>query len=120
MDERKRMPNYLSFWKNADLYSGEKEKEVIAEMEHIVKQGTISDKNLLLAKLMDYPQILPAKQGIAVPPPVAIALAILFPLGLLLYLYACYQHRLFVQDMKTTLQVNEELMKIVTDIKPNE
>jgi lipopolysaccharide export system permease protein len=120
MEERKRLSNYFVFWRNEEMRSGKREKELIAGMESIVERGTLSDKNLLLAKLMDYPQILPAKQGFILPPWAAMAMALCFPLGLLGYFSVGYQHRLFVQDMKVTLHVNEELMKIVTDIESDE
>ena len=113
---KNRLPNYFSFWKNEELRLGICEKELISRMEHLIEDGSISDRNLLLAKLMDYPQILPAKQGVLVKPLVAALLGIVFPLGLVVYLFTYNQRRLFIQDMKITLRVNEELTKIVTDI----
>ena len=116
MEEKNRFPDYVSFWKNEERRSGNREKELISRMEHLVEDGSISDRSLLLAKLMDYPQMLPTKQGIVVKPFIAALLGIVFPLGLVVYLFTYNQRRLFIQDMKITLRVNEELTKIVTDI----
>jgi len=116
MGEKNRFPDYVNFWKNEERRSGIREKELISRMEHLVEDGSISDRNLLLAKLMDYPQMLPAKQGVVAKPLAATLLGLVFPLGLAVYLFAYNQRRLFIQDMKITLRVNEELIKIVTDI----
>ena len=120
LNEKKRMAGYFKFWKNDADRSGKKEKELIERMERVVENGTISDRSLLLAKLMDYPQMVPAKQGVVVKPFVAVVLGIVFPLGILFYLFAYNQRRLFAQDMKIICRTNEELMKIVTDIVEKE
>lgn len=120
LEEKRHIANYFRFWLNRDSRSGGKERVLIAEMEKIVDMGTISDQNLLLVKLMDYPQISPVRQGINIVPKMGILLGLIFPLGILVYLYAANQHRLFVHDLKVSLKVNEELMKIVTDIEKKE
>ncbi|MDD6210045.1 MAG: LptF/LptG family permease [Bacteroidales bacterium] len=120
LEEKRHIANYFRFWLNRDFRSGGKERVLIAEMEKIVDMGTISDQNLLLVKLMDYPQISPVRQGVNIAPKMGILLGLIFPLGILVYLYVVNQHRLFVHDLKVSLKVNEELMKIVTDIEKKE
>ena len=117
LEKKSSMVSYFRFWKSKESRSGESEKKIIAAMERIIDQGTASDQNLLLVKLMDYPKISPDKQGLNIKTKVGILLGLIFPLGILIYLYALNQHKLFVHDVATTLRVNEELMKIVMDIE---
>lgn len=119
LDNKRSLVNYFRFWKSEKFRSGENEREIIAAMERIVDMGTASDQNLLLVKLMDYPQISPDRQELNISTTIGILLGIIFPLGILIYFYAWNQHRLFVHDITASLRVNEELMKIVTDIEKN-
>ena len=117
LEKKSSMVSYFRFWKSKESRSGENEKRIIAAMERIIDNGTASDQNLLLVKLMDYPKISPDKQGLNIKTKIGILLGLIFPLGILIYLYALNQHKLFVHDVTTTLRVNEELMKIVMDIE---
>lgn len=111
VDNRKRFPSYFAFWK-AD--GGNQTGEQIAVLlEQIVEEGRNSDKPLILNKLMDYPILSGCQGGRIQSPYISIAIGLLFPIGIPVYLFAIYQHKQLLNDMRTTLKVNGELLEII-------
>ncbi len=101
--------SYSFFWKNGfndiDLRS-------ITELEEsIVDDLRNSSENLILGKLMDYPIIKPGYPDFLDKFPVRIACAILFPIGIMIYLISIYKRKYIKQDVRTIIKVNNDLIK---------
>ena len=110
----KRMMNYIKFWKQG---GGDYEAEPIAvELESIVEILKNSDQNLILNKTMDFPIIKGYELiNFRISPKVGLALAIIFPIGGLVYLIAFYRHRLLLQDIAVTTKTSDEMIGIIND-----
>ena len=111
----KRMMNYIKFWKQGGV---DNDAEPIAvELESVVEILKNSDQNLILNKTMDFP-IIKGYDLITfrISPKAGLALAILFPLGGLVYLVAFYRHRLLLQDLMTTVKVCDEMINTIKTI----
>ena len=112
--KNKRWPNYIKFWKQGSI---DPEGELIANrLEDIIESLNNSDQNLVLNKLMDFPIIknyLPSNFRIT--PKIGITMAIVFPVGGIVYLIAVYRRRLLLQDMGVTAKVCDETITIIDD-----
>jgi lipopolysaccharide export system permease protein len=108
---RRRIP-YLAFWK-----SGGKDDEaaqIVASLEQLVEEGSNSDRNLMLNKLMDYPVInafpwtntpLSGRTGILI--------GCFLPVGLPVYLIVLYRRRFLLSDIRSICRVSDELLDIL-------
>ena len=110
--ENKRWLHYYKFWKQGGF---DCEAEQIAqELEGIVEILENSDQNLILNKIMDFPIIKGYKlTGFNISRKLGIALAILFPVGGVVYFLAAYRRKLLYQDIKVTGRVCDELISIL-------
>lgn len=112
----KRWTNYLTFWKQGGR---DQAAELLAvEMDEIIEELSNSDQNLVLNKLMDYPVIsgynklntkISDKQGMAV--------GLILPVGLPVYLLATYQRKLMLHDIHTIQKTSGELIDIIENWK---
>jgi lipopolysaccharide export system permease protein len=114
LSHHKRWPHYFQFWKQGGT---DQEAEVIAsEIEAAVQILENSDQNLILNKTMDFPVITSFHlTNHAISPRVGIALAIIFPIGGMIYLTAVYHRKLLCQDIKTTIRVCDEMIEMIND-----
>jgi len=111
----KRMMNYIKFWKQGGV--DYKAEPIAVELENIVEILKNSDQNLILNKLMDFPVIKGYELiNFRISPKIGLALAILFPLGGLVYLIAFYRHRLLFQDISSTAKVCDEMINTLKTI----
>ena len=106
--------NYFKFWKQGGL---DCDAESIAkEVEDIVDVLKNSDHNLILNKAMDFPVIKNYNPvNLTVSPNVGTIMAVVFPIGGIVYLIAVYRRKLFRQDLKTTNRVCDEMAGIIND-----
>lgn len=114
LEHNKRWIPYFKFW-----IKGHKDTTVASistELENIIEEMGNSNQNLLLNKLMDYP-ILGGygKQNGLFNDSARIAAAILFPIGIPVYLIAMYQRKLLIQDIVAIRKVNSELKQLIND-----
>jgi lipopolysaccharide export system permease protein len=108
---RRRMP-YFSFWKRCGR--DDDAAQIVTAMEEVVEEGSNSDRNLVLNKLMDYPIIngyqwkrLPLSEKAG-----RIA-GWIFPAGIPIYLMAVYRRRFLLHDIRSIRQVCNELLEII-------
>ena len=112
----KRPPNYIKFWKQGGIDNGA--EPAARELDSIVEVLENSDNNLVLNKTMDFPIIKshdPAR--VMISRKAGVALAIIFPLGGLVYMIAAYRHKLLRHDIMTTARVCDEMTEILKQIK---
>ena len=108
----KRWINYLQFWKQGG-------RDPIAEqlamdMDEIIEELSNSDQNLVLNKLMDYPIISGYRQMSAkINGKLGIAVGILIPIGLPVYLFVTYQRKLLRHDIQMIQKTSNELIDII-------
>jgi lipopolysaccharide export system permease protein len=101
--------HYSFFWKNG--FENKDLKTIINMEEAIIEDLRNSPENLILGKLMDYPIIKPGYPDFLDKSPVRITCAILFPIGISIYLISIYKRKYINQDIRTIIRVNNDLMK---------
>lgn len=112
-NSQRRIP-YFSFWKNGGKDTN---AELISrQLEELVAEGRNSEQNLILNKLMDYPIV----NGynlvhFRINPTTGKIIGWFFPIGIPLYLLARYRRKFLRNDMRTIIQVNDELLKIINN-----
>ena len=104
---------YGQFWKQGG--SDPVTEKIANEIESIVASLENSDRILVLHKTMDFPVISSYQQIMTVNPKIGLALALLFPIGGLVYLVSVYRRKIIRQDIKTTVRVCEEMAELIED-----
>lgn len=112
LDANRRWTNYLNFWKQGGQ---DKAAEVLEEeMDNIIDELSNSDQNLILNKLMDYPVVSEyGKLTNKLKGNIGLAIGILIPVGLPIYLLATYQRKLLLHDINAIQKTSEELIDII-------
>lgn len=112
----KRWLNYITFWRQGGKdYTAE---QLAAEMDGIIEELANSDQNLLLNKLMDYPVIGGYNQLNAnLNGKIGLALGILIPIGLPIYLLATYQRKLLRHDIQVVQKTSRELEDMIKSLE---
>jgi len=109
---KRRWLNYYRFWK-----SGGYDHEAIQienQVEEVVEILRNSDQTIVLNKTMDFPFInIFQLTSFRIGDKMGVALAVLFPVGGIIYLIAVYRRKLLHQDMKTTIRVCDELAMLI-------
>ncbi|MCC8143706.1 MAG: LptF/LptG family permease [Tannerellaceae bacterium] len=112
LDKHARWINYFQFWKQGAR--DEEAQKISATLEEIIEELGNSDQLLILNKLMDYPVISGFELvKFNVNRPLGTVLAILFPLGVPLYLIAIYRRKLLRQDIQAIIKIDGELSTII-------
>ena len=111
----KRWLHYVKFWKSG---GADPEMEKIGnQVEEVVEMLRDSDQTIILNKVMDFPVFNNYRMtNFQISDKVGMALAIIFPIGGIVYLIACYRRKLLNQDMHTTVRVCEEMTKLIEDL----
>ena len=105
----KNILNYITFWRNGGVDN--KAGLIADKLEQIVEMLKNSDQNIVLNKVMDFPII--KTINFQMNPKLSITLAILFPIGGLIYLVAAYRRKLMIQDIRTTIKVSDDMINIL-------
>lgn len=103
--------NYFGFWKN-----GRKDRQLIhisKEMEHMINKLSNSDNSLIIAKLMDFPSPRLFSHTSPLAGKISIVIGFIFPLAIPYFLYAMYQKKLLISDLKISLKTDEELQDLL-------
>jgi lipopolysaccharide export system permease protein len=110
----KRWFHYLRFWKSGGM---DNEAEQIArQLEGVVEILKNSDQNIVLNKTMDFPIINTYRlTNFRISTKLGIAMAVVFPVGGIVYLIAVYRRKLLHQDINTTVKVCDEMVTIIDD-----
>lgn len=111
LQQNKRWKPYFAFWK-------EGKKDLVAEqinrqLETIIDELSNSDRILILNKLMDYPILSGYKHHSPFNAWAGLLAAVIFPVGLPLYLVAMYKRKLLLHDLRTVARVNGELNQLI-------
>jgi lipopolysaccharide export system permease protein len=108
---RRWMP-YFVFWRRCGK-DGEA-AQIVAALEQVVEEGSNSDRNLLLNKLMDYP-VINGYQWTSIPLSGRAGKVIgwFFPLGVPVYLAAVYRRRFLLHDVRVVRRVCDELLEML-------
>jgi lipopolysaccharide export system permease protein len=115
VSKNKRWLNYLNFWKQGGIDC--EAKSISAELEVIVRKLENSDRILVLNKTMDFPVIENYRlTNFTISPKIGTALAIIFPIGGIVYLIAVYRRKLLLQDMNLTAKVCDEIKELIREI----
>lgn len=113
-NEKKRM-GYITFWKQGG--KDPKAEKLSEKLESITEELSNSDQILILNKLMDYPVLMGYELFAGkFNPKVGIALAIVFPLGIAVYLIGNYRRKLLWNDLQTVIKVNDELQDMIQNL----
>ncbi|MDR3260865.1 MAG: LptF/LptG family permease [Tannerella sp.] len=109
---KRRMP-YFSFWKRCGR--DDEAVQIVTAVEQVVEEGSNSDQNLVLNKLMDYP-VVNGYQWMRLPLTAkAYQLAgWFFPIGIPVYLIAGYRRRFLLHDIRSIRRVSGELSDILS------
>ncbi|MDR0758482.1 MAG: LptF/LptG family permease [Tannerella sp.] len=113
LKQNRRWIPYFTFWKNAG--EDDAAKQIAGEVEAIVEEGNNSKQNLVLNKLMDYPFVGHYRlwRGLSDYRKQSIVAGWFFPLGLFVYLSACFGRKYLFRDIRAVRQVSEELLDII-------
>ncbi|MDR2475494.1 MAG: LptF/LptG family permease [Bacteroidales bacterium] len=110
--------SYFSFWRcgGRDNEAG----QIVTAMEQLVEEGSNSDRNLLLNKLMDLPIITGRWSGAWLSRRTGTLIACLFPVGLPIYIAVIWRRKFILRDIRTVRQVCGELLETVKRIEHGE
>ena len=113
MNNKRRM-SYVRFWKSGGI---DPESEGISNrLEKVVEILENSDQTIVLNKTMNFPIIKNYEMiRYRIHPKLAMAMALIFPVGGTVYLIAAYRRKLLRQEMNTTAKVCDELTNLIND-----
>jgi lipopolysaccharide export system permease protein len=99
----------FAFWKNG--FEDQALENLIAQMEAWIEDLRNSEESLIIGKLMDYPVINPLRFNFLNKPSGRKICFLLFPVGITLYLIYRLKQRQIDNDLRTSMKVNEEIIK---------
>ncbi len=103
---------YIAFWKKG--FEDPELHRLINSMESFIEDLKNSDENLIIGKLMDYPIIKPFGLEILNRTGMRWTLAILFPIGLIIYFIGLYKKKQLFRDLDMTHKVNNDLKEEIS------
>ncbi|MDR1455273.1 MAG: LptF/LptG family permease [Tannerella sp.] len=119
LSTNRRWISYLAFWKRGGRDS--EAAQIVDALEQLVEEGSNSDRNLVLNKLMDYPVVnAPRKTDTPFSGYAGILAGCLFPVGLPLYLAGIYRRRFLLSDIRSICRVSDELLDILESMENDE
>lgn len=98
---------YFKFWKRG--FRNTELKNINTLLENIIEDLRNSDQSLIVGKLMDYPVFNLNESEFWNKPAVRISGAIIFPVGIIIYLYGMYARKRTIRDLKTIIKINQDL-----------
>ncbi len=112
LETSKRWMPYFVFWEQGGKDSVA--EDISQRLEQLVEEGNNSDKNLIINKLMDYPIVSGYNLiDFQINRTSGKIIGWLFPLGIPIYLLATYRRKLLLNDIRTIVNVSNELLKII-------
>ena len=107
-------PDYFSFWKKG--FSDNAYQAIIDERESIIEDLLNSSENIILGKLMDYPILKVPNLNWLNAKETRWICMIVFPIGLIIYGIGLIKIKNINQDLKTTLIVDPDLKKEISNL----
>lgn len=111
LKQNKRWKPYFAFWKEGN--KDHATEQINRQLETIIEELNNSDRILVLNKLMDYPLLSGYKHHSPLNGFTGMLAAVIFPIGLPLYLVAMYKRKLLLHDLHTVVRVNGELNQLI-------
>jgi len=112
LSNNKRWLHYYRFWKSGGI--DQEAKLLVHQIENTVEVLRNSDENIVLNKAMDFPVINNYQfANFRINAKIGVVMAVVFPIGGIIYLIAVYRRKLMHQDMSTTVRVCDELMTLI-------
>ena len=112
----KRRHTYFRFWQSGGVDNDS--ERISCQLEEVVEILKNSNKMIVLNKTMDFPVFKNYQlSNLRINARLSIALAIIFPVGGLIYLIASYRNKLLIQEMNATVKVCDEMINIIEDEK---
>lgn len=113
LTRHKRWLNYIKYWRDGGVDSAA--EELAKTTESVVEELSNSDQNLLLNKLMDFPIIAgyDNRLGKYVKGKLSLAVGLILPIGLPIYMLATYQRKLLCHDIEMVQKTSKELINII-------
>jgi lipopolysaccharide export system permease protein len=112
LSANRRWISYSTFWKHSG--KDDKAAQIVTVLEQLVEEGSNSDRNLVLNKLMDYPVIQAYWwAGFPVTGRASLLIGWFFPVGLPVYLAVVYRRRFLLSDIRSICRVCDELMDMI-------
>ncbi|MDR1814727.1 MAG: LptF/LptG family permease [Tannerella sp.] len=107
----RRWLSYFGFWREGGI--DHDAAKIASELEEVVDILRNSDQILILNKTMDFPVINNYRLvDFTIDKRLGMTLAIIFPIGGLVYLIAIYRRKLLRADLRTTALVCDEIRKL--------
>ena len=111
----KRWPHYYRFWKSGGIDN--EAVQIGNSIEEVVEILKNSDQTIVLNKTMDFPVINNYQlTNFRISAEIGVTLAVIFPLGGIVYLIAAYRRKLLHQDMNTTVRVCSEIETLIEGV----
>ena len=108
----KQWPNYFQYWKSGGI--DHEADQISIQVEHVVEILKNSDQNIILNKLMDFPFIINFQPAVfRISAKTGVIMAVIFPLGGLIYLFSIYRRKLLHQDVNTIAKVCNEMAELI-------
>ncbi len=111
LQRNKRWKPYFAFWKEGKKDTAA--EQINRQLETIIDELSNSDRILVLNKLMDYPILNGYKHHSPFNGWTGLLAAVIFPVGLPLYLVAMYKRKLLLHELHTVARVNGELNRLI-------
>ena len=118
LSDCRRGTSYFAFWQRGGR--DDEADRIVSAMEQMIEEGSNSDRNLLLNKLMDFPIITGRWSGFWLSRQTGNLIACLFPVGLPVYLGVAWRRKFLLRDFRTVRQVCGELLETVKRIENGE
>ena len=118
-ERNRRWSNYYRFWKTGGKDNDA--EQIGNQMEAIVEILKNSDQTIVLNKTMDFPIISNYQlTNFRISAKIGVTLAVLFPVGGIVYLIAVYRRKLLRQDINTIIKVCDEIEKLIKGVRSKE
>ena len=115
LKQKKKIPFYISFWKQN--FQDLELIRLLTNMDNLIEDLLNSNENLIIGKLMDYPVITPYSLLFLNRPAVRWSCSIIFPIGILIYIFCLLKQKQINTDLKISMKVNEEICTELRNMK---
>lgn len=106
--------HYYDFWRLDGI--DQDVAQIAEQLEDVIEILKNSDQSIVINKTMDFPVIKNYQmKSFHINGKMGVAIAIIFPIGGILYLIAVYRRKLLHQDLNTTVSVCEDIIHLISE-----
>lgn len=113
LQQNKRWKPYFAFWKEGKKDAAA--EKINRQLETIIDELSNSDRILILNRLMDYPILNGYKHHSPFNAWAGFLAAVIFPVGMPLYLIAMYKRKLLLHELHAVIRINGELTQLINN-----